>query len=143
MGLTKQPPLIATQQTPLDILGGNYALFRDYCETYFQNQVSEGLEKKIAKDFSPSNRKRITEMMKVLRTYGFVPVGINKKGNIEFSYVLKSALQIEFEKGLSEYQGKSRQELRELAAKGYVAMRDQENIYPDGNSYELAKDSAY
>lgn len=110
--LLTDPPLIATSQTPEDIIGPhNIEALRQHIDKY---------EERAAKPWYKPN-KAMAEMINRLHAHGYRIDGFDKYGQIEFRTVLKSKVQQVFEgPELDRIKQMSQGERRALAFRGDV-----------------------
>lgn len=116
----KAPPLIKTSMAPWEIVGpGNMDTFREFFA--IASSPTSGGEfprQRLKKEIGEEILTHIAATLAELRSHGFYPVR-SESGDLEWKVVTKTAVQVEFEKGLPPLQGKSVAELRQLARQGY------------------------
>ena len=117
----KSPPMIETWKRPEDIIDrDNMRIFTDHYKiATSKTNGGEFPEQRLNKEITKEVRAAIAETYEGLRNHGFVPLELGSDGQIKWGTVLKSASQVEFEKGLSALEGKSLDELREIARHGW------------------------
>lgn len=113
------PPMVETWKTPESIIGhDNLPIFVEHYQ--IATSAANGGEfpdKRLNKEIGQDVRQKIAEVYETLRETGFVPSGVNGDGSIRWSTVLKSKLQVEFERGLGDLEGLSMDQLKDHVIK--------------------------
>lgn len=120
----KTPPIVSTWKRPEDVVGReNISLLTDHFTVAVDiNTTGEYPQRRIESAVGKENIPHIAEAYEKLREHGYVPLGRNTDGSLRWGVVLQSASYVEFEKGLPALQGKSLDELREIARNGWTQM---------------------
>lgn len=141
-GLINHPPMVLTVKTPVDIIGReNMEIFVTHLSVcYSRTNGGEFPHKRLNSEVGPGNRQRITETLHELRDHGFIPVGVDK-GRVKWRIVVKSECQQLFEDGLDELQGKTMEELANIARNGYRQIIKQNQVETPPHYTEEQRDA--
>ena len=83
---SKKPPMIPTNMEPWELIGPSFlAIFTEHYKAV-HGSTPDQFEKNL-KGFSADNRKTIGDIYEKLRKHGYYPAGLEKNGQIFFTFI--------------------------------------------------------